>query len=68
MYDATLGWFAVVALDVASLWRREWFSPQHLLDICECSLEYATSSRAHTLENIRNTEENVPVSFVVSEV
>jgi hypothetical protein len=67
LYDATLGWFVIVALDAASLWNRDWFSPKHLLEICGCSLEGATGTKAHTLENTRNTEENVPVSFVVSE-
>jgi hypothetical protein len=67
LYDATLGWFVIVALDAASLWNRDWFSPKHLLEICGCSLEGATGAKAHTLENTRNTEENVPVSFVVSE-
>jgi hypothetical protein len=67
LYDATLGWFATVALDASSLWSREWFAPQHLLEICGCSLEGATQTKARTLENTRNTEENVPVSFVVAE-
>jgi hypothetical protein len=67
LYDATLGWFAIVALDAASLWNRQWITPKHLLEICACSLEGATGTKAHTLENTRNTEENVPVSFVVSE-
>ena len=67
LYDATLGWYAIIGLDASSLWRREWFSPKHLLDICSCSLEGATRTKAQTLENTRNTEENVPVSFVVSE-
>jgi hypothetical protein len=67
LYDATLGWFVIVALDAASLWNRDWFAPKHLLEICGCSLEGATGTKAHTLENTRNTEENVPVSFVVSE-
>jgi hypothetical protein len=66
LYDAALGWFVVVALDAASLWHRDWFSPKHLLEICECSLEGATQTKAHTLENTRNTEEIVPVSFVAS--
>jgi hypothetical protein len=66
LYDATLGWFAIIALDAASLWNRDWFSPKHLLAMCECCLEGATQTKAHTLENTRNTEENVPVSFVVS--
>ena len=65
--DAALGWFAVVALDAASLWHREWLSPKHLLAICACSFEGATRTKAQALENTRNTEENVPVNFVVSE-
>jgi len=68
VYDATLGWFAIIGLDAASRWRREWFAPKHLLEICECSLEGATHTKARALENTRNTEENVPVNFVVSEV
>jgi hypothetical protein len=67
LYDATLGWFVIVALDAASLWHRDWFTPKHLLEICGCSPEGATRTKARTLENTRNTEENVPVSFVVSE-
>jgi hypothetical protein len=67
MHDATLGWFAIVALDATSLWNREWFSPKHLLEICGCSLEGATRAKARSLENTRNTEENVPVSFVALE-
>jgi hypothetical protein len=67
LYDATLGWFVVVALDAASLWRREYFSPKHLLAMCSCSFEEATRTRAQALENTRNTEENVPVSFLVSQ-
>jgi hypothetical protein len=66
VYDATLGWFVTVTLDAASLWHHEWLSPKHLLTVCACSFEGATSTKAHTLENTRNTEENVPVSFVVS--
>ena len=67
LYDAALGWFVVVALDAASLWNRDWFSPKHLLEICGCSLERATRTKARALENTRNTEENVPVSFIPSE-
>ena len=68
LYDAALGWYAIVGLDAASRWHRDWFSPKHLLEICGCSLEGATRTKAHTLENTRNTEEIVPVSFVVSRV
>jgi hypothetical protein len=68
LYDAALGWYAIIGLDAASRWNRDWFSPKHLLEICGCSLEGATRTKAQTLENTRNTEEIVPVSFVVSEV
>jgi hypothetical protein len=67
LYDATLGWFVTVTLDAASLWRREWLSPKHLLAMCACSFEGATRSKAQALENTRNTEEIVPVRFVWSE-
>jgi hypothetical protein len=67
LHDATLGWFVIISLDAASLWHRAWFAPKHLLEICGCSLEGATRTKARALENARNTEENVPVSFVVSE-
>jgi hypothetical protein len=66
LYDAMLGWFAVVALDAASLWNRDWFSPKHLLAMCDCSLEGATGTKANTLESTQITEEIVPVSFVWS--
>ena len=67
LYDATLGWFTVVALDAGSVWCPEWFSPQHLLGMCMCSSADATPTKAQTLESTRNTEENVPVSFLVSQ-
>jgi hypothetical protein len=67
LYDAILGWYAIIALDAASLWSRDWFSPQHLLAMCMCSFEGATQTKAQTLENTRNTEEIVPVNFVVAE-
>ncbi len=67
LYDAALGWFAVVALDAGSLWRPEWFSPQHLLGMCMCSSTDATPTKARTLESTRNAEENVPVNFVASQ-
>lgn len=66
LYDTALGWFAVVALDANSLWNADWFSPQHMLGICGSCLEGATKTKAQTPENTRNTEENVPVSFLVS--
>jgi hypothetical protein len=67
LYDAALGWFVVVVLDAESLWHRDWFSPQHLLEVCGCSLEGSMLSKALTLENMRNTEENVPVNFITAE-
>jgi hypothetical protein len=67
LYDAALGWFAIVGLDAASRWNRDWFTPKHLLEICGCSLKGATNTRARALENTRNTEENVPVNFVALE-
>ena len=67
LFDATLGWFTIVGLDAASRWNRSWFSPKHLLEICSCSLGEATPTKARALENTRNTEENVPVSFVASQ-
>jgi hypothetical protein len=66
LYDAALGWFATVTLDAGSLWHREWFSPEHLFAMCACSREGATRSKAQALETTRNTEEKVPVSFLVS--
>jgi hypothetical protein len=68
VYDAALGWFAIVGLDADSRWHRDWFSPKHLLDVCGCSQEGATCTKAPTLENTRNTEEILPVNFVVSRV
>jgi hypothetical protein len=65
--DAVLGWYAIIAFDASSQWSRDWFSPKHLLAMCMCSSEGATSTKAWTLENTRNTEEIVPVNFVVSE-
>jgi|SRR5208337_4958728 len=67
VYDAALGWFVTITLDVDSTWRRESFSPEHLLAVCGCSLEGATPTKARALENAQITEENVPVSFVVRE-
>jgi hypothetical protein len=67
LYDAALGWYAVITLDAESLWHPEWFSPQHLLGMCGCSWNGATLTKARALENTRNTEENVPVNFVASE-
>jgi hypothetical protein len=66
IYDATLGWFIVITLDAASMWHRDWFTPKHLLTMCTNSFEEATRTKAQALESTRNTEENVPVSFVAS--
>lgn len=67
IYDATLGWFAIVAWDAASLWSRDWFSPKHLVAICEFSLKGTTRTKGRTSENTTNTEENLPANFVLSE-
>jgi hypothetical protein len=67
LHDTILGWFTVVSLDAASLWNPEWFSPQYLLEICGCSLQDATPTKARALENTKITEEIVPVNFVASE-
>jgi hypothetical protein len=68
LHDTILGWFTVVSLDAASLWNADWFSPQHLLEICGCSLEARMPTKAQALENTQITEEIVPVNFVASEV
>jgi hypothetical protein len=67
LHDAALGWFAIISLDAASEWCHDWFAPKHLLPVCGCSQEASTNSKARYLESTRNTEENVPVNFVVSE-
>lgn len=67
LHDVALGWYAVVLLDAETLWNREWVSPKHLLEICGCSLEGAMLPKALTLENTRNTEENVPVNFITAQ-
>jgi hypothetical protein len=67
LHDAILGWFTVVSLDTASLWNPDWFSPQYLLEICGCSLEDSTATKARALEMPQITEEIVPVNFVASE-
>lgn len=68
LYDVTLGWFVSITLDPDSTWRRESITPEHLLAMCECSSERSTRTKARTLENTRDTEENLPVSFVVRQV
>jgi hypothetical protein len=65
VYDATLGWFVTITLDVDSTWRPASFSPKHLLSVCACSLEGATRTKVRTLEKAQITEENVPVSILV---
>lgn len=67
VYDATLGWFVTVSLDSASLWHHDRLSPKHLLAVCACSFGNPTPTKARTLENTKDTEENVPVTFVWSE-
>jgi len=42
-------------------------APRHLLAICEGSREGLTHAKLRALEGTRNTEENVPVDFVLSE-
>jgi hypothetical protein len=64
VYNATLGWFITVTFDNESQWNRQRMSPKHLFTMCQCSLKDTRDSRARTLENTRNTEENLPVSFV----
>jgi len=71
--DGELGWLLVVALDAASLWHPGWFSPQHLLKICECATETALTgvtpltAKVSPLENLKITEENMPVAFALFE-
>ena len=67
LYDASLGWYVTITLDPDSMWRRERLAPKHLLSICECSSKAGSSSKARALETSQDTEENVPVSFVVRE-
>jgi|HubBroStandDraft_1064217.scaffolds.fasta_scaffold889543_1 hypothetical protein len=63
IYDAALGWFVTITLDADSTWRREWFSPKHLLAVCGCSAEGATQTKARALESSKVTEENALASF-----
>jgi hypothetical protein len=66
--DPTLGWFVSIALDPDSTWRREWFSPKHLLAVCGCSAEGAAQTKAPALETAKVTEENALASFLVRQV
>jgi hypothetical protein len=68
IYDATLGWFVSITLDADSTWRREGFSPEHLLAVCACSSDGATRTKARALENSKVTEENALASFLVRQV
>jgi hypothetical protein len=34
-HEQSLGFFVEVRLDPASHWSREWFTPQHLLELCQ---------------------------------
>jgi hypothetical protein len=65
LHDAALGWYAIVAFDGA--WSRDWFSPKHLLAICDCSSKGWSCSEVPTLERTRKAEEIMPVNFVLSE-
>ena len=56
----------IVALDAHRWWNRDWFSPKHLLDDLRMLPGTRYATKALTLENTKNTEENVLVSFVVS--
>lgn len=67
LHNTALGWFAIVSLDAASRWGREWFVPKHLLAVCGCSQETFRSAKVRDLDRTRNAEENVPVNFVVSQ-
>ena len=67
LHDAILGWYTVVTFNAATLWNRDWMSPKHLVAVCECSLKNAMGSKGEALEPTRNTEEEVPVNFALSE-
>jgi hypothetical protein len=64
LYDRTLGWFVNITLEPDSTWGREWFSPKHLLEVCTCSSEEATGTKARALENSKVTEKLALVSFL----
>jgi hypothetical protein len=68
LYDATLGWFVNIALDPDSTWRREWFSPSHLLGVCPCSADGSAETKARALESSKVTEEIALASFLVRHV
>jgi len=59
--DTCLGWFARVAFEEGQCWDPKRAAPKHLLAICDCSWKGASEPKVGTLENSRNTEENVPV-------
>jgi len=61
--DMILGWFVEVALDAGSLWRPEWFSPQHLIDIGASSRKAARRTKVPTLESSKITEKTAPVNL-----
>jgi hypothetical protein len=65
-YDSTLGWFVTVRLDAKSVWRKKWFSPQHLLAVGPCAVEQPAWSMAFTLESPQITEENALATFLTS--
>lgn len=63
-YDRLLGWFVTLRLDANSVWRKEWFSPRHLLAVRAFAAEAPAWSKVETLENSQVTEENTLASFL----
>jgi hypothetical protein len=59
-----IGWFATITLDPDSTWRREWFSPKHLLGVCVHCAKEAVPAKVKTLEMPQVTEENRQASFL----
>ena len=59
-----IGWFATITLDPDSAWRREWFSPKHLLGVCVHCAKEAVPAKVLTLEIPKITEENTQASFL----
>jgi len=60
----TIGWFATITLDPDCTWRREWFSPKHLLGMCLHCANEAALAKVTTLDMPRVTEENRLASFL----
>jgi hypothetical protein len=63
LHDATLGWFVNITLDPDSTWRREWFSPKHLLGVCPCFTDEVRPTKARALDTAKVTEEKPLASF-----